>query len=373
MIKIGNCTYPFSVSENINETIDLINEVQTDYLLYVYDDKLDEELIDFIYNGTVNGDKKGGKLAVSSSESHKDINTLRDIMDFAFDRGLTTNSTIVAIGGGVLGNIVGLVSGLMYRGVKLIHIPTTVIAATDSTISLKQAVNLGVKKNSVGMYYQPNKVIVEYDFFKTLSKFDYICGLVEMIKNILCISPHYKEEFLELFGKGISYSKDELKCIIDMSIESKQAVLINDEKECKDGLILEYGHTIGHAMEMLSGGELNHGLGVAFGMLISAEVSKILGKIDEDIVLLHWKLLSSIDIVKYIKNYDMPDVIDIIQQMKRDNKRGRIKNNQGEIPMVVLDALGRCCETENKKLLAVNEDLLKEAFVKFKKRLNSWG
>lgn len=370
-IKIGRYSYPFCVSENISETIDAINEVQTNHLLYIYDDELNDQLINYIYSKTVNYNKKGSKLAISSSENHKDINMLSDILNFAFERHLTTDSTIVAIGGGVLGNIVGLVAGLMYRGIKLIHIPTTVIAATDSTISLKQAINWGCKKNSVGTYFKPIKVIVEFDFFQTLSKFDYICGLVEMIKNILCITPHYTQSFLDLVQEGVQFTKEELKCIIKLSLEAKQAVLIDDETECKDGLILEYGHTVGHAIEMLLGGELNHGLGVAIGMLISAEISNLLEKIDEEIVRLHWKLLDSIGIIEYIKVNKLPDLADIIQQMKLDNKRGRVKSTQSEIPMVVLENLGKCSKTNNVKLLAVNVNVIKEAILRYEKRLQN--
>lgn len=369
-INIGRYTYPFCVSENIRETIDLINEIETDYILFVYDDKLDCKLVDYIYSRIVNSEKKGSKLAIESYENKKNMKLLNEVFKHAFKEQVTTNSTIIAIGGGVLGNLVGLVAGLIYRGIKLIHIPTTVIAATDSTISLKQAINWDNKKNSVGIYYKPMKVIIEFDFFKTLSKFDYICGLVEMVKNILCITPHLKEKFNELFDNGVKFTKEELMSIIEMSIEAKQKVLKSDEKERNDGIALEYGHTVGHALEMLSGGRLNHGLGVAIGMLISAEISKELGKINDNIVTLHWELLNRIGIIDYIKKNNLPSSTEIVGQMKLDNKRGRINCSKEEIPMVVLESLGKCCKTGNVKLLAVNESILIKAIEEYNKKIS---
>lgn len=252
-------------------------------------------------------------------------------------------------------NVVGMVAGLAFRGIPLVHIPTTIVAATDSILSLKQAVNTKYGKNLAGLYYCPNAVLMSNIFFKTLPMREYHAGLAETVKNLLAIIPVEIPNFMNRI-KELSYSFEDLKYIFEISLEAKQKVLINDKYEKKSGLVLEYGHTIGHAIEVVTEGKVRHGEAISFGMLVAAEISNELGFLNNEEVEMHYELLKMIDVYKMFylfKNCAMEEVINI---MRYDNKRTKIENNK--ISLVLLKKLGECYSNDYASLLEIDEELI---------------
>lgn len=366
-MKIGNSIYPFYFSENMDESVKILNEIRTDQFLVVYDKKLDKkkivELRDKIRMKT-----KCSMIGLICEEKEKTFSTLNRIINIAYCKGVTNNSTFIAIGGGVLGNIVGLAASVLYRGIKLVHIPTTVIAAADSTISLKQAVNSKKCKNGIGTYFAPYCVLVEYTFFETLPQYEYRSGVVETVKNLLCITPECIHEFSEVMQNGLQYSWEELCYLVKSSIHAKKRVLQEDRYERKEGIVLEYGHTTGHAIEMYSQGSISHGHGVAFGMLVAAQIGVSKNMLSEKVLKQHWNLLELINVTKDLRKLEIPNGKSLLECIHCDNKRGYLAERKGYSPFLILEDFAKFYNTDGKKLMYVSDACVEQAIEIIKKQ-----
>lgn len=205
-------------------------------------------------------------------EVEKNYKNLFDILNKLGKNGFSKTDLILSIGGGVIGDISGLASGLYQRGIYHVMVATTVLSAVDSSVGGKTAINLDCGKNMVGMINQPNRVICDISVFNTLSDRLFYEGIVESIKYAMIYDP----SMLELFNNDVRNPKY-IYQIIDRSVTSKYNIVKMDEYD--DGIrkILNFGHTLGHAIEILSGFNLRHGEAVGIGMLIMTKLSEKLG------------------------------------------------------------------------------------------------
>ncbi len=229
------------------------------------------------------------RVTVESGEGSKSIENFEKILTVMLDNGFTRTDCVVAVGGGVVGDLAGFVASAFMRGVDFYNIPTTLLSQVDSSIGGKTAVNLGGMKNVVGAFYQPKRVIVDPELLKTLPDRQISNGFAEIIKMAVT----FDKELFEFIEKEDIYDDQSLEDIIARSIEIKKNVVENDEKEQGLRKVLNFGHTIGHGIEFqqeLSG--LYHGECVAIGMLpmcapeIRARVRETLNKAGLPII---WK------------------------------------------------------------------------------------
>lgn len=216
-----------------------------------------------------------------TSKSHKIF--FRLINNIArFDKG--KRPFIVALGGGVVGDLAGFVAAVYRRGVPLVQIPTTLLAQVDSSIGGKVAIDSPLAKNLVGAFYQPRIVIADTSVLKTLPKREVKCGLSEIIKYSIIDSRAFFD-FLEKNIASLSkLKKNRLEYVIKKCCEIKSKVVSADEKDVKGvRAILNYGHTIGHAVEAAAGyrGRYNHGEAVAIGMVAAANLANKLGMLSQ--------------------------------------------------------------------------------------------
>lgn len=310
-------------------------------------------------------------VSVKVSEKYKSLKEVELISERLLELGINRKSCIVAVGGGVLGNIAGLVAGLLFRGIKLIHIPTTVMAATDSVLSLKQAVNTRLGKNLLGMFYKPEMIFTDHTSLLSLSKRDYNAGLAELVKNLVSVIPQQIPELYEILNDRVEYTFDEFNLFLDLSIKAKCSLLKRDMYEKKEALVFEYGHTVGHAVEFLSKGEIKHGEGVAFGLMVESEISHELGYLKENEVDIHYKLLEKIGIINQLSNVEAYTKDEIWNVMRHDNKRGYITENDGSVPMVLLKSLGKCCGEDTNYIKLVPKPVFEKSIKKVADRLRN--
>ncbi|HHV28261.1 2-deoxy-scyllo-inosose synthase [Acetivibrio mesophilus] len=357
-IRIGGYEYPYYLSYNTEILIGKLRALGVCSVFIVYDNSINKDYITSLKN-LLMGEIKCESVGISVGEHNKNIDKVREISEYLLECGIDRKSCIVALGGGVLGNIVGLVAGLLFRGIRLVHIPTTVMAATDSVLSLKQAVNTKFGKNLLGMFYKPEMVFTDYSCFKSLSKRDYNAGLVELIKNLVSVIPEHIDEVYGILNDRVEYTFEEFNLFLDLSIRAKCGLLINDMYEKKDGLVFEYGHTVGHAVEFLSRGEIRHGEGVAFGLMVESEISRELGYLKEEEVDIHYKLINKIGIIDQLTRINTYSEEEIWNVMKYDNKRGYCEENEGTVPMVLLKSLGECYVENGSYVKLVQEDIFK--------------
>ena len=200
-------------------------------------------------------------LTVAQGEGSKSLATLEALLDVMLKNNFARTDCIVAVGGGVVGDLSGFAASVFMRGIDFYNIPTTVLSQVDSSIGGKVAVNFGGVKNIVGAFYQPKAVIVDPDVLSTLPKRQIANGLAEALKMALTSDA----ELVELFERGEAI--ENIDTVIERSLRIKKSIVEQDEKESDLRRILNFGHTLGHGIEAASGGELYHGECVALGML----------------------------------------------------------------------------------------------------------
>lgn len=206
-----------------------------------------------------------------AGEESKSKETLLDLVEFMAENRLTRSDFAVALGGGVTGDMVGLASSLYLRGIEFVQVPTTLLAAVDSSVGGKTAVNLKSGKNLMGAFYQPALVLCDTLTLGTLPENIFADGMAEVIKYGVIFD---KDLFDKVSGGDV---KSDMENIIARCVELKRDVVARDEFDKGDRQLLNFGHTMAHSIEKLSNFEISHGSAVAIGMVIAARASYLLG------------------------------------------------------------------------------------------------
>ena len=204
-------------------------------------------------------------LILPSGESTKHLKNVGMICEMAAEMNLNRGDMILALGGGVIGDLAGFAAAVYLRGIRFVAVPTTLLSQVDSSVGGKTGVNLPQGKNLVGSFYKANSVIIDTDTLKTLSDKEFACGMAEVIKHG-CIRDAVLFEKLEVLDTREKLMKD-IDDIVTTNVAIKAKVVREDEFDKGLRMILNFGHTIGHAIENTLGyGELTHGEAVAIGM-----------------------------------------------------------------------------------------------------------
>ena len=204
------------------------------------------------------------KIAFPAGEGSKHLGTLSDILEFLAEQRLTRADLVVALGGGVTGDMAGFAAAVYARGVRFIQIPTTLLAAVDSSVGGKTAVDLRAGKNLAGAFHQPSLVITDTNVIRALPAAQLSCGAAEVIKYGVL----YDEPLFSLLEGGDWH--DRMDEVIERCVRWKRDVVAEDEFDTGSRAFLNLGHTFGHAIEKCSGLTVTHGQGVAVGMLMAA-------------------------------------------------------------------------------------------------------
>lgn len=221
-------------------------------------------------------------FTIPDGEDHKHLGTVEDLCrDFA-RWGLSRGDVVVAVGGGLVTDLAGFAAAIFHRGVPVVHVATTLLAQIDAAIGGKTGVNLPEGKNLVGAFWQPAAVLCDTETLATLPPREYRNGLGEMAKYA----------FLGVDGlRDLSLDEAVAACV-----RCKAEVVASDEREGGRRAILNYGHTLGHALETASGYDLRHGEAVAIGLVYAAEVALRLGRIDAARVVEHRRTVAAYDL-----------------------------------------------------------------------------
>ena len=288
-------------------------------------------------------------LLVPDGEEQKSLETTGRLYEELTDCYAERMTPVLALGGGVIGDLAGFVAATYMRGVPLIHIPTTLLAQVDSSIGGKVAVDHGKLKNKIGVFYQPRLVIADIDTLKTLPPAELANGLAEVIKSAVIRS---KELFIFL-GDNISRVKtlDELVLeeIVYQTAGIKAEVVTQDEKDMGLRGILNYGHTIGHAIESVSDFGIRHGNAVAVGMIAAGQISNKMGMLSESDASRLKDTIAEAGLPT-----DMPELKleEIIPAMRHDKK---VLNEK--IRFVLIKNIGNAVITDKVKLSLVEQVL----------------
>lgn len=217
------------------------------------------------------------KYIVNAGEKSKSIEIYYKIIRYLTLIKMDRHDLIIALGGGVVGDLAGFVASTYMRGIDYIQIPTSLLAMVDSSIGSKTAINTEDGKNLIGSFYNPIAVFIDFTHLNTLPRKEFLNGLAEIIKASIIKD----KDLFEIILESDLNNQEIIKKIVKRSIEIKKEIVEKDLKETKKRQVLNFGHTIGHALEKLSNYTLPHGYGVAIGMAMISRGYYNMGKTDE--------------------------------------------------------------------------------------------
>ena len=218
--------------------------------------------------------KQPRAISLPDGETYKTLETVEDILDTLVENSANRDTTVVALGGGVVGDIAGFAAACYMRGVDFIQVPTTLLAQVDSSVGGKTGVNHASGKNLIGAFHQPRAVLIDTDTLKTLPDRELKAGLAEVIKYGAIVDADFFAWIEDNLEALIARDVEALAAAIKRSCELKAAIVAEDERESGRRAILNFGHTFGHAIEHCQGyGEWLHGEAVAAGMVMAAQLS----------------------------------------------------------------------------------------------------
>jgi 3-dehydroquinate synthase len=290
-------------------------------------------------------------ISFPAGEMHKNRETKARIEDEMLGSRLGRDSAVVALGGGVAGDIAGYVAATYTRGLPYVQVPTTLVACVDSSIGGKTAVDTPHGKNLIGAFHQPWRVYVDVNTLMTLSRKEIREGLAEVIKYGVIMDGDLFSFLERSMGKLFAYDKEALAFIIGRGCVIKGEVVEKDERESNLRKILNFGHTIGHAVENLSDYKISHGEAISIGMAAEGRIAVGMGL---------WKEADLERLIRLLKDAGLPTampgymkVTDIINAMKLDKKaRG------GKIEMALPASIGRMADAGGSYGLKIEESLI---------------
>ena len=341
IVKTKDKNYPIIIGENIiGKTGNLINTQipSCKKIALIIDSKVPKKILVQVKNSIRNFDNLYIKL--NTSEKIKNFKTISKLINKLLKNNFHRNDCLIALGGGILGDIVGLTASLVKRGIKFINIPTTLLSQVDSSIGGKTGVNSEYGKNLIGSFYQPEMVISDTSTLNSLPKREIICGYAEILKHALILD---KKLFFWLQKNGKKILNLNNKIVIQKAIyqscKIKAKIVEKDEKEKDLRMILNFGHTFGHAFEATTNfsNKINHGESVLLGMLCAVEFAfrnKILKNKDLNLIKEHY---SALNLPNKLNDYfTKKDVKNIIQFMKSDKK-----NFDSKIRLILICKIGK--------------------------------
>jgi len=218
-------------------------------------------------------------VTVEDGEQFKNLETVENILNSLFEYKLDRKSVLIALGGGVIGDMTGFTASMYQRGIGFVQIPTTLLAQVDASVGGKTGVNNTYGKNLIGAFYQPEAVYIDTNFLKTLPPREFAAGIAEIIKMAVM----FDKEYFEFLKEADFHEKNVLEKAIQRSVELKAEVVNLDEKESGIRAVLNYGHTFGHVVENETNyKEYLHGEAVAIGIMMANALAVELGMMNQD-------------------------------------------------------------------------------------------
>ncbi len=335
-VPLQNRSYPIWIEKglltNLPELLKPMNQGQK-WVIFSQN-----EIISLYGNSLCKGLKSAGfqveLVVLPDGEKAKSLNELEGIFSQLIGMDCDRSSTFLALGGGVVGDATGFIAGTFMRGVDYIQIPTTLLAMVDSSIGGKTGVNLPDGKNLVGAIWQPKAVVIDIELLKSLQEREITSAMGEVLKYGAILDRNLFEVVAENLNDILNLSKPELLTeVIGRCAKLKADVVVEDEREGGKRRILNFGHTIGHALETHFGFEiLRHGEAVAYGMLAAGKLSNEDGRLKiEDLELLQ-TTIKKLPLPK-LPEFDAENILKIIQRDKKVKDR--------KINFVLLEAIGK--------------------------------
>lgn len=307
---------------------DMTKEVTSaERVAVITDDTVDKLYSDVVMKSLSDAGFETFKFVFPHGEKSKNISTFSSILEFLAESGLTRTDALVALGGGVVGDVAGFAAASYLRGIDFIQIPTKLLACVDSSVGGKTAIDLKAGKNLAGAFYQPKLVIADFETLSTLTDGIFADGMAEVIKYGVI----FDKAFFEFLRDN--EAKDNLEYVITRCVELKRDIVNADEKEKGVRALLNFGHTVGHAIEKCSGYKIPHGSAVAVGMVIISRAAYKCSFCGEN----YADIIASLN-----KKYSLPVSTDFSASELSSAAMADKKRTGDKIKLIIPEALGNC-------------------------------
>ncbi len=317
-LQLNNIKIPILVGSNILKTINPENYVKKNDVVIITNSTIAKLYLK--QTKRMFKDYNVDSLILRDGEKYKNIKTLQQIHDYLIKNKYDRSLTIVALGGGVIGDMVAFAADTFMRGVQLIHIPTTLLAQVDSSIGGKCGINHPLGKNMIGSFKHPSVILMDSAILKTLPKREFMAGMAEVIKYGLIKNKSFFKFIDNNYSKIIQQNTDCLLRTIFTCASIKAQVVKEDELESGIRAILNFGHTFGHAIEVYGNYErFSHGEAVALGMIMATNLSQKILNLEKKEVDKIKQLIYSIMSEELLKSEFQPN--DLVKLMSADKKK----------------------------------------------------
>ncbi|MFT4087075.1 MAG: 3-dehydroquinate synthase [Gordonia sp. (in: high G+C Gram-positive bacteria)] len=273
------------------------------------------------------------RVEIPDAEAGKDLQVAAFCWDVFGRIGMKRNDKVISLGGGAATDLAGFAAATWMRGVGVIHVPTTLLAMVDAAVGGKTGINTDAGKNLVGSFHEPDAVLIDLGTLETVPPNEIISGLAEVIKTGFIADPVILDLIEADPAAALDPTGDVLPELIRRSVQVKADVVSADLKESSLREILNYGHTLGHAIERRERYKWRHGAAVSVGMVFAAELARLAGRLDDETADRHRSIL---ELVGLPTGYDADAFSDLLQGMAGDKK-----NRSGMLRFVVLDGLAK--------------------------------
>ena len=327
-VNLGDRSYPIYIGEAIlSQAGELLKQAGCgEKVGVVTDNKVAGLYLEPVEESLKRAGFKVTRLLLPAGEEHKNLPSVSAIYDQLIRERFERGSSLIALGGGVIGDLTGFAAATFLRGISYIQIPTTLLAQVDSSVGGKTGVNHQEGKNLIGAFYQPRLVLVDVGALHSLPQRELLAGLAEVIKYGIIADPRLFTLLEEKLERLLSLDRELLIEAVAVSCSIKAKVVEEDEREEDYRSVLNFGHTVGHALESLTGyAELLHGEAVAIGMVQAAAISKREGFCDEESFQRIRRLISRAGLPTAIPSRIKPG--ELVKRMEVDKKSagGKIK------------------------------------------------
>lgn len=335
-VSLADRSYDIEIgSGNLAGLSDFLrHRTKSNHAVIVTDNQVDEIYADRLGDQLTEDAWEVQLLVAEAGEASKCTDVATDLWETMLNEGTDRQSIVIAIGGGVVGDLAGFVAATFARGLQFFQIPTTLLAQVDSSVGGKVGINLPGAKNMVGAFWQPEGVLIDVDVLATLPDREYRAGLAEVVKYGVILDEEFFA-FLEANIDAINAKEPAvLQKIVERCCRLKADVVEADERETT-GLraILNYGHTYAHAFEAAGiYGELLHGEAVSIGMMCAARLAQITNRVDEAFVARQLALLEALKLPTLTPDYDGEELVAL---MRRDKKA-----DEGQLRFILPTKMG---------------------------------
>ena len=339
-VDLGARSYSIFVGSDLLADPDFLRQrVESNQVMIVSNETIAPLYLSLLENAF--GDRKLAIAILRDGEEFKTFASLDAIITNLLEQRFDRSCTLIALGGGVVGDVTGFAAASYQRGVNFVQIPTTLLAQVDSSVGGKTAVNHSLGKNMIGAFHQPTSVVADISTLKSLPDRELRAGIAEIIKYGIIGDYEFFVWLEEHIESLLRLDEEPIAFAIERSCRDKADVVAKDELESGMRALLNFGHTFGHAIENVLGyGQWLHGEAVACGMCMAAELSNSMGMISDDD-------LERINALIARAGLPLRPPSDIDPNLLMDAMQVDKKNRDGRIRLVLMQAIGTCFVTQD--------------------------